>query len=75
MNQISTPQLQTDMLDGIAHPSGDELATMQKAPYILRARDGKLTEIPAEKSLLPHDSEGHPQGANVAMTASGAIIA
>ncbi len=40
---------------------------MHESQYILRARGGKLTDVPAEKHLFPHDPEAHPQG-----TAEGA---
>ena len=36
-------------------------------------RDGKMTKVPAEKSLLPRDPKGHPQGASVGITDGGTV--
>lgn len=40
------PELKTHLM-GDVEPSGKELAAMQKANYLLHARDGKITKIPA----------------------------
>lgn len=65
-------RLNTGTLGGVT-VSREELAWMQKSPYILRARDGRLTKVAAEKVKLPHDPKGHPQGANVMLLADGTI--
>jgi len=46
---------------------------MQKGQYILHAHGGELTEVPANKSLLPHDPEGHPQAVMVARAPDGSV--
>ena len=48
--------LDTLVLGGV-DPSAEQLAAMHRSNYILHARDGKLSEIPVEKSRLPHDPE------------------
>ena len=60
-------------LGGVVEPSVEELAAMQNAPYVLHARGGKLSRVPAEKTLLPHDPKGHPNGISAAMAADGTI--
>ena len=60
-------------LGGAPEPSVDELAAMQKGPYILHARGGKLSRVPAEKTLLPRDPKGAPQGMRAAMAADGTV--
>ena len=65
--------LQTGILGGVDAPTRDDLGRMQHSPYVLRARDGRITEVPAEKATLPHDPKGHPQAANVALTADGTL--
>ncbi len=44
-----------------------QLKAMQAGPYILHARAGKLNRVPAEKTLLPHDPQGHVQMVEVAL--------
>ena len=55
-------KLQTDELGGVPHPSVEQLVAMHKGEHVLRARNGKLTRVPAEKTVLPFDPEFHPQG-------------
>lgn len=55
------PELQTGVLGGVEPPGSEELAEMQASGYILRARNGQLTKLPAEKVRLPHDPNWHPQ--------------
>ena len=52
----------TEHLGGADFPSGEQCAKMHALPYVLRARDGKMTQVAAEKSRLPFDPEFHPQG-------------
>ena len=65
-------RLNTGKLGRVA-VSHEDLARMQKSPYILHARNGELTEVPAEKVKLPYDPKGHPQGANVIRLSDGTI--
>jgi len=58
---LPIPQLKTDVLGGVASPSAEKLAAMQKGQYILHARAGRITKVSAQKSRLPHDPEGHIQ--------------
>lgn len=60
-------------LGGLKEPSGDELAKMQASDYILHARDGQLTKIPAQKATLPYDPFGHTQRVEIARAPDGAI--
>ena len=39
----------------------------------MRARDGKLTAVPAEKSMLEPDPESHPQGVSIALAEDGTV--
>ncbi len=47
--------------------SPQQLRAMQAGPYILHARAGTLSQVPAEKALLPHDPQGHVQTVELAM--------
>ena len=47
--------------------SPQQLRAMQAGPYILHARAGTLSRVPAEKALLPHDPQGHVQTVELAM--------
>jgi len=64
--------MQMALLGGVA-PSAEELVAMQKGSYLLHARDGKLTKVPAEKSQLPHDPKGHAQVTYTAMSRDGVV--
>ena len=55
-------KLKTDQLGDVEHPSEQQLDEMHARQFILRARDGRLTKVWAEKSRLPFDREFHPQG-------------
>ena len=57
--------LTTEQLGGVPHPSEDRMEQMHKGPFILRARGGELTKVPAEKSALPFDPTFHPQEASL----------
>jgi len=52
----------TDRLGDADVPSKHKLAEMQNGAYILRARNGNVTRVAAQKALLPRDPKGHPQG-------------
>ena len=58
---IPMPELKTDRLGGVDIPSAKELLAMREDSYILRARDGALTRVPAQKTVLPHDPAVSPQ--------------
>ena len=60
-------------LGGVPEPSREELAAMQKGPYLLHARGGKLTRVPAEKTLLPSDPNANVQRIHAAIGADGTI--
>ena len=60
-------------LGGVPEPSPEELAAMQKGPYLLHARGGKLSRVPAEKTLLPRDPNANVQRIHAAMGADGTI--
>ena len=65
--------LQTGILGGVDSPTADDLTRMQHSPYVLRGREGRITEVPAEKVVLPRDPEDLPQGTNVALTGDGTL--
>ena len=69
----SQGQLDTGVMGGVPVPSKEELAAMQKGQYILRARGGKLTRVPVEKNLLPHDPQGHVQILSTAVAPDGTV--
>ena len=60
-------------LGGVREPSPEELAAMQKGPYLLHARGGKLSRVPAEKTLLPRDPNANVQRIHAAMGPGGTI--
>ena len=61
-------------LGSVLEPSGRELAAMQKGPYVLHAKDDKLTKVPAEKALLPRDPKGFSQAIDIALAPDGTIF-
>ena len=65
--------LPTYNLGGVPEPSPEELAAMQRGPYLLHARDGKLGRVPAEKTLLPRDPNANVQRVHAAMGADGTV--
>jgi hypothetical protein len=71
MKEKGWTQLQTGILGGVDVPCPEDLAAMQKGSYILHARGGKLTKVPAEKNLLPHDPQGHVQAVSTALAPDG----
>ena len=72
MHVYEPPTLKTGLLGGV-YPSDAEIAAMQDGDYVLRARDGRLTEVPAEKSMLQPDPESHPQGVSIALAEDGTV--
>jgi len=73
--QIEAEAKQTELLGGVAHPSVEDLLTMRKGSYILHARGGKLSKVPAEKTKLPYDPKGHIQAVSVVRAPDGSIYA
>jgi hypothetical protein len=65
--------LQTGVLGGVDPPSVEELTEMSESDYVLHARGGKLTKVPAEKHKLPHDPRGHDQAVSSVLAADGTI--
>ena len=58
---VPIPDLRTDRLGGVDIPTRERLRSMRAGDYILRARGGALSRVPAEKVLLPHDDAINPQ--------------
>jgi hypothetical protein len=52
-------QLQTANMGGVPALTKKDLIPMQQGAYLLRCRDGSVTQVPAEKIKLPHDPKGH----------------
>ena len=62
-------------LGGVPEPSAEELAAMQKGPYLLHARGGEAQQGGRrEKTLLPRDPNAHVQRIHAAMGADGARL-
>mgnify|MGYP001467109791 CR=1 FL=1 len=51
----------TAVMGGVPTPPINELVAMQGGDYVLRARGGEVTKVPAERSVVPHDPEGFAQ--------------
>lgn len=66
-------QPQTGVLGGVDVPAPEDLAAMQKGSYILHVRGGKLTKVPVEKSVLPHDPRGHVQAVSTTLAPDGTV--
>ena len=66
--------MDTGMLGGVT-ATPEELAAMQKGPYILHARGGRLTKVPVEKIALPRDPQGHVQRLCLVDAPDGTIYA
>ena len=74
MMKITTaPNVQTDRLGGVDVPSDEVLKKMHEGQYILRASQGKLTQVPVEKALLPHSDDMNPQGTQVDIGPDGVV--
>ena len=61
-------------LGGIA-VTGEQLKQMHRLPYVLHTRDGKVQKVPAEKTALPVDPEGHVQICHIFVGSDNAIYA
>lgn len=71
----SDPPLDTGVLGGIDGPGAEQLAEMQRAPYVCHARAGKLTRHAVEKVPLPRDPDGNAQGMSLTMADDGTLWA
>ena len=65
MEIIIAPNRPTDRLGGVDVPSEEVLEGMHAGECILHAAGGQLTEVPVEKTLLPHSNEMSPQAVQV----------
>lgn len=65
--------MQTGILGDVDPPTLGDVVEMHRAPYVLRARGGKISKVSAEKVPLPYDPQGHTQSANVCITADGTL--
>ena len=73
MKIIVKPNVETVRMGGVDVPSADVLKKMHAGQYILRARGGRLTEVPVQKTLLPHCNGMNPQGTQVDIGATGTV--
>ena len=69
------PNLKTARLGGVDVPSADVLKKMHHSSYILHACDGRLSEVPVEKVLLPPDRETNPQAIQLVKGSDGTVYA
>ncbi len=67
------PQPDTGLMGGIRGVTAHDLEQMQAGDYVLRAHDRRLTRVPARKSRLPHDPQGHVQRVAVMQSPTGEI--
>ena len=72
---LPEPKLKTDRLGGVDVPSAQVLAGMHESDHVLHARGGLLSEVPAEKSLLPHEQNTSPQAVHATMRPDGTVYA
>ena len=70
---LPAPGRNTRELGGVSHPSVGVLKQMRRSSYILQARDGRLTRLPVEKTLLPHDPKVTPQGVQAVLANDGTV--
>ena len=73
MQIIVKPKLHTNQLGGVDVPSAKVLKQMHDSQYILHAAGGKLSQVPAEKTLLPHSDDMSPQGTHVDVGPDGTV--
>ena len=66
-NEAIHNMIPTYNMGGVSEPSTDELSEMQNSSYILHAKEGALSKIPAEKTLLPRDPKGSLQSIHAVM--------
>jgi len=65
--------MDTGVLGDTPMPTTEVLKEMHKSKYILHARGGKLTKVPVEKNLLPHDPKVNPQGVQATLAPDGTV--
>ena len=70
---VVEPNVETRRMGGVDAPSADVLRKMHASQYVLRAANGRLTEVPVSRVLLPHSDEMSPQGVQVDIGPKGAI--
>ncbi len=70
---IVKPNVETHRMGGVDLPKADLLRKMHAEQYVLRAANGKLTEVPVSRVLLPHSNGMNPQGVQVDIGPKGAI--
>ena len=70
---ITEPNLRTERLGGLDAPDADALRSMHQGNFILRARDGQLTQVPVAKALLPHSNRMSPQSCQVDVGPDGTV--
>jgi len=68
---FDVPVLDTTFLGGVKNVTPQDLVEMQNGQYILHARDGVLSKIPAEKYVMPRDPRDHGQRVNLAIGPDG----
>lgn len=70
---IVEPNVETHRMGGVDVPSADILRKMHAGQYVLRTANGKLTQVPVSRVLLPHSDEMNPQGVQVDIGPKGTI--
>ncbi len=73
MQIIIAPDRHTHRLGGVDVPEADVLVQMHAGQHILHAAGGRLTQVPVEKTLLPHSNDMSPQATQVDRGA-GALV-
>ena len=72
---LAEAKLKTNRLGDVDVPSAEGLEKMHASQYILHASGGKLSEVPVEKILLPHDQPTNPQSVNLWKGRDGTVYA
>ena len=70
---IAEPTVMTEEMGGVALPMKGDLEKMHRSAYILRARNGRMTPVTVEKTLLPHDQPLTPQSAQIDIGPDGTL--
>ena len=70
---VVEPNVETRRMGGVDAPDANVLRKMHAGQYVLRAANGKLTEVPASRVLLPHSDAMSPQAVQVDIGPKGAI--
>jgi len=60
-------------MGGVPNPGQVDVLAMHGSPYILRARDGTLMNVPVGKVRLPADAKQRHQGIRIAMAGDGTV--